>query len=293
MPIGCHISIRHGYLGAARTAAAIGAGAFQYFPKNPRSLAIKAFDRKDAEACAQFCRDKKLLSIAHSPYPVNLAAAPSDLRRVTVASLKNDLEIVEACGSIGLVVHFGKWKGSDLLEGYKYIIDTLDQVLADWEGEALILLENQAGEGLSMGTTLEELTQIRNLTEKPHKIGFCLDTCHSFASGLWTGTNTLELEQKAKKLGFLPHLRAVHLNDSAYPKLSGKDRHANIGRGHIGEEGFRGLFKRPWFRELPLILETPAGQNGSHEDEIRKVKSLFADLNVAKSNGKKSRGKLQ
>ncbi len=119
MFIGSHVSIRKGFLGAARTAAAIGGTAFQYFPKNPRSLSVKEFDHADAEACAAFCRREGIISIAHAPYPANLAAEDPHMQEVTVQSLLNDLEIVEACGSIGLVVHFGKYKGKDPLQGYK------------------------------------------------------------------------------------------------------------------------------------------------------------------------------
>ena len=119
MRIGCHISIRHGYLAAAKTALAIGASAFQYFPKNPRSLSVKAFSSSDAQACAAFCQEHNIASIAHTPYPTNLAVEDPKLRQVTLQSVLNDLEITEACGSVGLVVHFGKFKGPDLLQGYR------------------------------------------------------------------------------------------------------------------------------------------------------------------------------
>jgi deoxyribonuclease IV len=276
MKIGCHISIRRGYLQAARTAAAIGAESFQYFPKNPRSLTVKDFDRKDAEACAEFCREYGLVSIAHTPYPVNLAVPPSELRNATVASLKNDLEIAEACGSVGIIVHFGKSKENDPLQGYKNIIQCLNDTLIGWQGRTLLLLENQAGEGSGMGTTLEEMVQIRKLSAYPDKIGFCLDTCHLFASGVWTGSNTAEWIRKGRELGYFEHLKALHLNDSVYPSASGKDRHASIGQGHIGADGFRTLFKLLAMPGVvPGVLETGAGPDGTHRDEITLVRTLL------------------
>lgn len=273
MYFGCHVSIRRGYLEAARTAKAIGAGSFQYFPKNPRSLSVKSFDRRDAESCASFSEKHGLLSVAHAPYPTNLAVPPSELREATVRSILNDLQICEACGSIGLVVHFGKWKGDDALAGYRHIIETLNEVLREWEGRALVLLENQAGESGGMGTTLEELTQIRRLTARPEQIGFCFDTCHAFASGLWTGRNWDEVESTGRELQYFEHVRAVHLNDSRYPAASGKDRHANIGQGRIGEENLRFFINLSWLAKVPVVLETPVSTNFNHLQEIAWLKA--------------------
>lgn len=274
MRIGSHISIRNGYLHAAKTALAIGARSFQYFPKNPRSLTLKTFDLKDAEACARFCREHGLFSIGHASYPTNLAADSSQLREVTVVSLLNDLAIAEACGSVGVVVHFGKSKEKDPLQGYRNIIQCLDETLSRWDGQALLLIENQAGEGTSMGTTLEEMMQIRKLCRYPEQIGFCLDTCHAFASGLWQGDDWERVEKKGMALGYFDCLKAVHLNDSVYPCGARKDRHANIGTGFIGAEAFRELLGSPQLQDIPVVLETEAGADRTHRMEIAYVASL-------------------
>lgn len=273
MYYGCHISIRGGYLGAAKTAHSIGINSYQYFPKNPRSLQLKKFDRRDAELCAQYCAQHDMLSIAHAPYPTNLAVAASEHRLVTLRSLYNDLEIAEACGSIGLVVHFGKWKGADALQGYRNVIETLNELLMQWDGNALILLENQSGESTMMGTTLEELVHIRSLAKKPEKIGFCLDSCHLFASGYWTGNNWSELEITGCNLNYFEHVKAVHFNDSKYPSGSLKDRHERIGKGRIGETGLRELANSPYLSNVPFILETPAESVHHHMKEIAWIKN--------------------
>lgn len=112
--------------------------------------------------------EHNLLSIVHTTYPTNIAVNKESLKEATIASILNDLEIAESCGSVGVVVHFGKYKGRDSLLGYKNIIDTLNRILKEWNGNAKILLENQAS---TMGTTFEELVQIRSLVENPEKIG--------------------------------------------------------------------------------------------------------------------------
>lgn len=265
---GCHISIRHGYLRAALSARSLGMNAYQYFPKNPRSLQVKHFDERDARSCADYCRQHRIVSIAHTPYPTNLAQADSPLREVTVRSILNDLEIAEACGSLGVVIHFGKWKGSDLLEGYRYIIATLNQVQDAWSGQSLILLENQAGEGTNVGLMLEELVQIRNLTKKPEQIAFCFDTCHAFASGLWNGHNWSEIERSGVELNYFPYVKAIHLNDSRYPSGSQRDRHEKIGKGCIGTDHLLQFINSPYIKNIPIILETPAETIHAHLQEI-------------------------
>ncbi|QJD82552.1 deoxyribonuclease IV [Cohnella herbarum] len=273
---GSHVSTRHGYRKAAENAVAIGGTAFQYFPKNPRTLELKSFDKTDAAKCAEWCGLNGIQSIAHGPYPVNPASEGDAARRMALCTL-NDLEIAEACGSIGVVVHFGHYKGKDPLQGYRNVIQWINSVNALWNGQAQILLENQAGDHGSMGTTPEELMQIRSLVEQPEKVGFCLDTCHLFASGEWKPGGWTDFADRARKLGFWDAVRAVHLNDSRYPSGSRKDRHAAIAEGWIGREGLVSLFATPELRDVPFVLETPAGETAPHRDQLKLVRQLSGE----------------
>lgn len=272
MLVGSHVSIRNGYLGAAKTAAANHAAVFQYFPKNPRSLSIKNFNHEDAENCRIFCARHQLKSVAHTPYSTSLTP-PEERTNLTLQSLLNDLEIADACGSIGVIVHYGSQISSaDPLASYHLMLRMLNAVLSQWEGECLILLENNAGTKGALGTTFEELVQIRSLCEYPEKIGFCLDTCHAFASGLWTGENTKELILKGEELGYWEHLKVIHLNNSKYPAGSRIDRHANIfNHGHIKQNDLEILIKTPILEEIPLILETPDDEGISHKEELEMI----------------------
>lgn len=249
--------------------------AFQYFPKNPRSLAVKHFDRRDAEACAGYCERNGLLSVAHSSYLTNLAAEGSGLKSAIALSLLNELDIAESCGSIGLVVHFGKFKGTDTLQGYKNILQLLNDILNRWNGQTLLLIENQAGSGSRMGMEMEELVQIRSLSADPQRIRFCLDTCHLFASGVWNRNNWDELLQRGEQTGFFSQVKAVHMNDSAFPSGSHRDRHANIGRGHIGDEAFQIFLRSPFLQGVPLILETPVTSSYTYENEMEHIRKLL------------------
>ncbi|MBD1381727.1 deoxyribonuclease IV [Metabacillus arenae] len=269
MRFGCHLSIREGYLGAAKKSVSIGAKAFQYFPKNPRTLSIKDYNETDTVNCKEYCQQNGLISVSHTPYSTSLT--PSENKKdFIIQSLLNDLEITDACGSVGAVVHFGsEIHKKDPLKSYQLMIEMLNHVLSKWEGGTKLLLENNAGKPGSFGTTLEELIQVRNLCDYPEKIGFCLDTCHAFSSGLWNGDNWDDLLETGKKLGYFDHLKAIHLNNSKYDTGSGKDRHANITEGFIKENQFEQLILTPELKGIPFILETPSVLGWTHESEIK------------------------
>ncbi|WP_308634326.1 deoxyribonuclease IV [Paenibacillus silvisoli] len=274
MKDGVHVSTRGGYREAARRADAYGSRAYQYFPKNPRSLSVKSFDAAEAMRCAAYCEERGIVSIAHSPYPTNIASEDPEHRARTAESLLNDLAIAEACGSLGVVVHFGVYKGSDPLEGYRNAVLTLSSITSQWQGRAKLLIENQAGEHGFMGTTMEELAQIRSLSVDPHKIGFCLDTCHLFASGVWDGAPDAPWMDKAIELGVIEHLTAIHLNDSVYPSGEKRDRHARIGEGHIGERGIAWLLRHPMLKDVPFVLETPSDADDTHRRQLDLIRAL-------------------
>ncbi|MGY0691703.1 deoxyribonuclease IV [Virgibacillus sp. FSP13] len=277
MKFGSHVSIKDGYLGAAELAASMNASAFQYFPKNPRSLSVKAFNREDAKLCKNFCAQNRLESVAHMPYPTSLTPKSDQKRNNVIQSLQNDLEIADACGSIGVVVHFGKQiSRDDPLVSYQLMIDMLNEVLSKWKGNCKILLENSAGKPGSIGTTLEELVQVRSLCDYPGKLGFCLDTCHAFASGLWTGENWENVMSKGTKLGYFDQLKVIHFNNSKYDAGSGKDRHANIfgHQGYITERQFNQFINTPQLADIPFILETPK-EEITHKEEIRQLQEKW------------------
>lgn len=53
-----------------------------------------------------------------------------------------------------------------------------------------------------------------------------------------------------------------------------RDRHASIGKGKIGLEGFRRIINCPRFRDIPVVLETPYISDDYYKQEILLLKSL-------------------
>ena len=100
------------------------------------------------------------------------------------------------------------------------------------------------------------------------RVGVCLDTCHVFAAGYDVRTRAgyeATMRELDRTVG-VERVRAVHLNDSRRELGSRVDRHANIGRGHIGAAPFGFLLRDERFAGIPMVLETPGGPRGFRRD---------------------------
>lgn len=277
MKIGCHISVGKGLKKAAETAVELGAASFQVFTKNPRGLRPKKIDEVDAKKGREYCAEHGLEVVCHTPYITNLSTPKADLQEVTIRSILEDLNIAEAYGAKGAVVHCGKHVGEGEEFGIQRMIETLNLILDNYEGPTKLLLENTAGQGSELGQEIKTLMEVRQATNHPEKIGFCFDTCHGFAAGIWNEETFEDLVQEMEETGYLDHLYCIHFNDSKAPFNSRKDRHEKIGQGHIGSEALSLFLKEERFQHLPVILETPVEDEREYGDEIQYLHQLKGD----------------
>jgi len=268
LKIGCHISVAKGLEKAVERAVQLGAESFQVFTKNPRGLKPKKVDTADAEKGVALMKKYDITLVCHTPYITNLSTPKEDLQEVTVRSIVEDLHIAEAYGAIGAVVHCGKHVGEGEEYGTKRMVETLDLILEQYEGPVKLLLENTAGQGSELGLTITSLVDIRNAVKYPEKIGFCFDTCHSFAAGQWSLETFDELVEEMETTGYLNHLVAIHFNDSKAPFASQKDRHEKIGKGEIGSEALAKFLTCEQLQHLPVVLETPVADEQEYAEEI-------------------------
>src|SRR5262249_39063760 len=123
---------------------------------------------------------------------------------------------------------------------------------------------------------------------EPQRLGVCLDTCHVFAAGYALEP---EAEYQATMRQFdrligLSRLKAFHVNDSLKPFGSRVDRHAHIGKGHLGLGPFRLLVNDARFRNRPMILETPK-EDGDRDDmdtvNLAALRGLVAEEAVGRA----------
>ena len=219
--------------------------------------------------------------VIHDSYLINLASPPSLIREKSIEGFRGELERALIIGADYLVTHPGNYKGLTAEQG---MLNVAEALALAWRGvdaelthgsKLTILLENTAGAGAQLGGSLDELAAIRHLAQ-PYvdvPIGYCLDTCHCYVSGFdiahEDGLAQLIAEASAN-LG-LEHVRVIHTNDAKTALNSHCDRHAHIGAGHIGLEGFRRILNHPEVCSKAFILETPIDKPG---DDLRNVRTL-------------------
>lgn len=219
--------------------------------------------------------------VIHDSYLINLASNDPVVRDNSLRAFTGELERALLIGAEYLVAHPGNYKGLTLEQG---IFNVAEGLVLAWRAtdtklkrkpKLSILLENTAGAGAQLGGRLQELATIRELAGQYFEIpiAYCLDTCHCYVSGFDIAHEpglTKLIGAASESLG-LEHVPVIHANDAKTGLNSHVDRHANIGEGNIGVEGFRRILNHPRLRGKAFILETPVDKPG---DDLRNVTAL-------------------
>jgi deoxyribonuclease IV len=215
----------------------------------------------------------------HVNYLINLASDDPAIRAKSIDGFRGELERAAAIGAEYLVLHPGSSRGRPAEDGISSFALALSEASRGFRAAGLtVLLENTAGAGFHLGSRFEELHAIRQqagaLTDL--RLGYCLDTCHLLAAGLdiATASGLRTTVEKAEECLGLSHVHLIHANDSQKPLGSHRDRHAGIGDGHIGRDGFRRILRHPKLRTKPFILETPIVQAGDDRRNLNTLKAL-------------------
>ncbi len=260
--IGAHVSISGGVENAPLNAHAIGARAFAMFTKNQRQWSAPPVSEESAAAFRENCRKfgyAPELILPHDTYLINLGQPDSEKRAKSLAAFKDELSRCRRLGLVRLNFHPGSHLNLVSLEEELRLIAESVREAVDSVPDVVAVYENTAGQGSNVGNRFEELATMLELTDRPGRVGVCLDTCHTYAAGYDLATEEgfeKTFAEFSRLIGF-GFLKGMHLNDSK-SKLGGRlDRHDSIGRGELGWETFRRLMRDPRFDGIPLILETP------------------------------------
>jgi len=207
--------------------------------------------------------------VAHASYMVNIASPDDGFRRRSVELASRELEIVEAIGGDGLVVHAGSGGPADRAEALDRAAASL-RALAE-VGPPLLLELTAGGRGAVAGT-LAQAAELLDAVGRNPRVALCIDTCHLFAAGapLDDPAGVRETFDELERLGLSDRLRLVHANDSKDPRDSRRDRHTHVGEGFIGEAGFAAILAEPAVRGAAVLIETP----GEAEDVRRNLATL-------------------
>jgi deoxyribonuclease-4 len=280
-PLGAHVSVAGGLALAFERGREIGCDALQIFVKNASQWRARPLAAGEVEAfgAARVAAGEPPL-VAHAAYLINLCAVDPAILEKSRAALADEVLRAGALGVGGVVVHPGAHLGAGEDAGLTAIAASLDEIAGRVAPgpAARLLIEATAGQGSVLGHRLEQLAAIRERAASGAGLGFCLDTCHAFAAGYDVGSAAAVedfLGEVDRALG-LDSIACVHLNDSVGELGSRKDRHANLGEGRIGLEGFRRLLAEPRLARVPMILETPLGDDErGHARDLVVLRSLL------------------
>ena len=276
--LGAHMSISGGFEKAIERGESIGCTAIQIFVKSNRQWAAQPISEDQIEKFHTAAKDSTILAIvAHASYLINLAATTKEAFTKSVHALAIELKRCEQLGIHYLVLHPGSRLSLDLKDALAQIAAGIDQALEQSPGKTMILIENMAGQGSSVGSRFEELAAIRAASHHKTKVGFCLDTCHAFAAGydLRTPETYKATWKEFDTIIGLEHLKAIHLNDSKKELGSRVDRHANIGKGTMGLESFSLIMNDKNLTWVPKILETPYHDLSDYAHDMETLKKLI------------------
>lgn len=279
MKIGAHVSTAGGPVTCFDRAEAIGAEAAQIFLTPPQQWRSSKVEPEAAEAFRERAKASSCGPVfVHGVYLINLATADETMLTRSTSSLKSALNSCSQLGIQGVIFHLGSHKGQGLDAVFAQICKACGDVLEATPDDVQLILENSAGAGGNIGSQFADLGRIiRSVGSDRLKV--CVDTQHSFAAGYdLSSAEGLEMAMSEfeQEVGF-DNLVAVHANDSKVELGAGRDRHENIGEGHIGVEAFRRMLHHRGFDDVPFLLEVPGfgeakGPDQPNVDLLKKLR---------------------
>ena len=261
-------------LGYAET---IQAEVIQVFASNPRGWAMPEPNPTADEEFRAKAAAMDITTYVHAPFLINLGSPTEGTYKNSLNSTAYSLKRGKEIGALGVVIHTGSAVDeSHVPNAWKQIHEGMMPILEGLDSDApSLLLEPTAGQGQSLVKKLDDLENYLKALEYHPKVGICLDTCHVFAAGhdiSKKGGMAATLDLLVEIAG-IERFQLVHANDSMDVCGSLKDRHQNIGDGHIGIDPFKEMLKHPAIANAPLILETP-GEEPEHGKEVALLKKL-------------------
>lgn len=285
--LGFHVSISGSLAKSIDNALALGCSAFQIFTRSPRQWKSRHIPTEDSTLFIKKLKESPICFdsvVVHMPYLPNLSAPQSEMYTKSVEVLKEELVRCNLLNIPNLVIHLGSHLGKGPKNGITQLTSACNAALNDFQDSGgkkntvKILLENSAGQKNSVGSSIDEISEIFDGL-KPDDFGLCLDTCHAFGAGydIANENGVVDLmDLISNKIG-LHRLKVIHLNDSKGQLGSNLDRHYHIGIGKIGEIAFRSLLNDKELRHIPFIMETPIDDVRGNPDNMLFAKNLLHD----------------
>ncbi len=289
MLIGAHVSNAGGLPRSVERGVELGCEAIQIFNQSPRMWRPTAYGDDDFAAFRDAMKASPIKAVMiHAVYLINCATEDPDMREKSLASLTQSLRVGAGIGAVGVVLHPGSAKQGDVSRAIKRAGKVIKEALAETE-RCRLLLEDTAGAGGTLGRSFDELAALIDAAGGGKRLGICLDSCHLFASGydVRTRDSLAEVIDEFDRTVGCERLGALHVNDSAVPLGSNRDRHAIMGEGDLGEKGCAVFISEPRFDKLPGVLETGRDHGSPAAEDVALAKKLRARGRSARSRVKR------
>jgi deoxyribonuclease IV len=283
--LGAHESVAGGLYRAIERGKVAGCESLQIWTRNGRRWSSSPLEDDILRQFSKARSDSGIHPIvAHAAYLINIASPDPDLLRRSVTCLIDEAQRCDALDIPYIILHPGAHTGSGMPAGLAQAAAALSETLAALRGgRTRLVLETTSGQGTALGGTFENLASLIEKVDGGSELGVCLDTCHAFAAGyeLRSADGYARTMEEFDRLLGRQTLKVVHLNDSRFERGSHRDRHAHIGEGHLGLDGFAHLLNDSRMSGLPGILETPKS-NDLHEDRenLARLRAIAAGLPV-------------
>lgn len=275
MQFGAHESIAGGVANSIERGKKATCDTIQIFNKSNSQWRAAKLKPDDVERYFQLQEELGVsVATSHASYLINIASPDPALHEKSFKSLKEEMERCNLLKIPNLVLHPGSHVGSGEEAGLDKVAETTNRLFDELkDNQCWLLYEATAGQGSNLGYKFEQLAYMIDKVEDKDHIGVCLDTCHIFAAG-YPLSEPKDYKKTMKHFDDvvgLDRLRIFHINDSKQPFESKRDRHEHIGKGHIGIEAFRNIVNDKRLNKVPLILETPKGEDLAEDIENLKV----------------------
>ena len=258
--LGSHVSMsgKKMLLGSSEDAAAFGATTFMIYTGAPQNTRRKPVEELNIEAGqAHMAANGMSNVVVHAPYIINVANTTKPATfQLGVEFLQKEIERTAALGVNQIVLHPGAHVGAGVEAGTARIIEGLNEVLSQ-DFPVRIALETMAGKGTEIGRNFDEIARIIDGVTHNERLSVCFDTCHVHDAGYDIVNDFEGVLDKFDKIIGNDRISVIHVNDSKNERGAMKDRHENLGFGHIGFEPLNYIVHHPGFQEIPKILETP------------------------------------
>ena len=279
--VGGNVSLQETLLQTLTQKASSSSHCVQFYLGSRQKYKVRKLDFIDIKKSKEYCQKYNKTFYIHCPLIANLAKDPASSNEKDISILKKswsavNSEITQMNGlPAGCILHVGA-NGS-----INNLVNNLNDLNVprneNINQNKLLILENSASQGHSLGRTFDEFRKIYEGIDI-NTIGICIDTQHIFASGVNSLSNHEDVvkmfDQVESVSGGNPTV--IHLNDSKKVFNAKVDRHENITEGYIWnqeKEGLCSLLDICYDKSIDCILETPDSCK-----DLDLIRSKYMDL---------------